>query len=165
MEDRNKDRSLRALLRDTGGAAYTEAAIMLPLFVLVWGCIVFVHSGFREAIDHASLAREAAWAEVTDACQEGAGEDATAPLGFRGLAFLGEFDRVVAEVPFVGDYWPGVVVFEREFRDVVTIAQPGVLGGGEARAGHHLILSCNERARPDLSVSSMVGRAWSVLGL
>ncbi len=159
------DRSFLALLRDKQGAAYTEAAIMLPLFILVWGCVMFVHSGFMHAIDQGSHARQATWAEVMENCEGGGGEDATDPfLGPVGDILL-RIDRLIGMIPFLGDYWPGMVVEERKFTNTTSVTQPGVLGGGTATAGHHLILSCNERPRPDLTVAGMVGRAWSLFGI
>ena len=59
-------RPLRALLRDERGSVMTEAVVMLPFFVLVWGCIIYVSQLYEKGIETQAVARECAWRHAKD---------------------------------------------------------------------------------------------------
>jgi len=162
-------RSLRELLRDTAGHATAEAVIMIPFFVIVWGCILYVAQGYERAIDVGADTREHAWAHVMDECDRPAPggtevTDATnPPLGPLG-DLLGMIDEIIGHIPFFEDYWPGFIVEERQFVRRDRVDKPSVIGGGEARIGHTIVLMCNEEPRGS-HLSDMADEAWLIFGM
>ncbi len=162
-------RGLRRLLRDEEGHATAEAVIMLPFFILVWGCIIFVSQGYERAIDVGAKTREHAWAHVMDDCDRAVGSgtevsDATnPPLGPLGDLF-DMIDEILEFLPLVGDIWPGFVNEERQFVRRSSVDKPTVLGGGSQRVGHTIILMCNEEGS-DATLDELAGHAWEVIDL
>lgn len=158
----------RSLLRDEEGHATGEAVIMLPFFILVWGCIIFVSQGYERAIDVSAKTREHAWAHVMDDCGRpvGAGTevyDATEPpLGPFGDLF-DMVDEIIDWIPLVGDYWPGFVVDERKFGRRDSIEKPSILGGGDQNVGHTIVLMCNERPT-HVSLEDIAREAYGIFG-
>jgi hypothetical protein len=158
---------LRQLLRDTRGHATAEAVIMLPVFIIVWGAIIFVSQGFEAALDIGARNRQAAWTHVMNDCEGGVDpgvsvSDATdPPFGPLGELFA-LVDAVFSTIPIYRDYWPGLVPEERRFRVQTSVAQPRVLGTGSANVNHDIVLMCNERYI-DTNLREMSSEAWRVL--
>lgn len=169
MRARGEPRGLRALLRDERGHATAEAAIMIPFFILVWGCIIYMSQGYERAIDVGAETRAHAWAHVMDDCERRvpAGTDVSdatnPPLGPFGDLF-DMIDEVIDWLPLVGDHWPGFIVEEREFGRRSTVDKPTVIGGGQARVQHRMVLMCNEEPR-DVTLTDLADHAWGIFGL
>lgn len=162
-------RGLRDLVRDEEGHATGEAVIMLPFFILVWGCIIFVSQGYERAIDVGQKTREHAWAHVMDDCGRPVGSgtevsDATnPPLGPFGDLFE-MVDEIIEYLPLVGEYWPGFVIEERQFVRRSAVDKPTVIGGGRQRVGHTIVLMCNEEPT-DVTLTELADYAWGIFGI
>ena len=61
-------RTFRELLRDVRGSATSEAVIMLPFFVIVWGCVIFVSHKYERAVEVQAISRQCAWRYAKDNC-------------------------------------------------------------------------------------------------
>ena len=61
---------IRRLLADEEGAATTETVIMIPMFVIVWGCIVYVTQVFQATIEMRSRIRRDTWAYAYNSCED-----------------------------------------------------------------------------------------------
>jgi len=162
-------RGLRELLRGEEGHATGEAVIMIPFFILVWGCIIFVSQGYERAIDVGAETRRDAWAHAMDDCRGPVGSgtevsDATnPPLGPFGDLF-DMIVEIISFLPLVGDVWPGFINEERQYVRRDAVEKPTVVGGGNQKVGHTLVLMCNEETS-DTSLEELAEHAWGVFGL
>ncbi len=156
----------RRLLTDTRGHATAESVIMLPVFLIVFGAIIFIGQGFERAIDYGAINRQAAWAHVMNDCRGGVGSevavtDATdPPFGPLGDLFA-LVDSVFTTIPIYSEYWPGLIPEERRFAVQTTVDKPAVLGRGRARINHDIVLMCNERYI-DANLRTMSSEAWRI---
>jgi len=64
-------RSLRSLLRDVGGAAYVEAVLMLPVLLIMWFSLQYIHDSFQSAITAEHDPRRDAWSDALAGCPGG----------------------------------------------------------------------------------------------
>lgn len=136
-------RGLAALLSDRRGAAMGEAVIMLPVLILVWSCILYVHFGFRDAQRNQVTLREAAWTHGFGGCHsspaaptvidDGGQFDGESAGGIGGLA---EALQWLTTSLFMIDEFGA----SRE----VTIARPQQLGGGDRTMSWGMLMLCNE---------------------
>jgi hypothetical protein len=162
-------RPARSVWRDERGHATAEAVIMLPFFILVWGCIIFMSQGYERAIDVGAKTREHAWAHAMDHCEGGVGAgtevyDATEPaLGPFGDLF-DMIDEIIAVLPLVGEIWPGFINEERKFGRRSSVEKPTVLGAGSQRIAHTIVLMCNEEPQ-DTTLAELADHAWGIFGL
>jgi hypothetical protein len=138
---------------------------MIPFFIIVWTCILYMATGWGTSIRQAAETRRDAWAYAMDNC-EGATpagaevSDATnPPFAFLGDAIL-RIDRLIADLPIFSDYYPGIFVEERETIRRTTVEQPTLLGGDGAEAAYNVILACNEKPRPDFGLAELAQRAF-----
>ncbi|MCS6799544.1 MAG: hypothetical protein NZ898_13650 [Myxococcota bacterium] len=161
-------RPVRRLLRDERGNATAEAVIMIPFFILVWTCVLYAADGWGTAVRQAAETRRDAWAHVLPGCEGRAPEglelsDATnPPFAILGDAILA-IDRVLRDLPILGDYYPGLFVEEREMIRRATVEKPAALGGDDAEARHRLVLACNEVPRPDFGLAELAERVFGFL--
>jgi len=163
-----KRRTLRDLLRDERGSVMTEAVVMLPFFVIVWGCVIYVSQLYEKGIETQAVARECAWRHAKDNCETetrcaiepgldphdyGSGDAASieAAEGPGGPGFLGE--------GFLTD-----ILFGKDATATATDStrKPEVIGGGDAQLSGKMGLACNEKPSGDLGevISSAWGRLW-----
>lgn len=66
----NARRGLRALVRDTRGAAYTEVVLMMPVFISLFAGIGFFHDYYTARMNAATEARRCAWAYANGGCED-----------------------------------------------------------------------------------------------
>jgi hypothetical protein len=155
------------LLADERGAATTETVIMIPMYVIVWGCIVYVTQHFQNTIELRARVRRDAWAYAYGACQDPPGTNtsiatsrglepdptgetgdpegsARGAAGSLGGAF-GAIDTIISYIP--GLNFQTVVGSRSDFRT----RRPAVIGGGELTVSASLTLLCNERPQSALS--------------
>lgn len=161
-------RSLRDLLRDERGSVMTEAVVMLPFFILVWGCIIYVSQLYEKGIETQATARECAWRHAKDNCErdsrcaiaggldlshdygEGDGSAIESAEGSGGLGFLG--DGFLTNILFGAD-----ITATAES----TTRKPELIGGGDAQIVGKMGLACNEKPRGNLG--EVIRSAWSAL--
>lgn len=141
-------RRRRSLLRDTGGAAMTEAVIMLPVLIVIWGIVLYIHFGFRDAQRNMATLRDHAWSHAYTGCNTTAPSPTILEEGMEfdgetsgGISGLGSALRWVANNLFFIDEFGG--------RRDVSIARPESLGGGSRTLRWELLLVCNEDQRGD----------------
>ena len=147
-------RGLRDLLRCTLGSASTEAVVMLPFFIIVWGCIIFVSNRYERAVDISQDARKCAWQHVMSACEN----DVECPIAdganladadFPGAA-SGYLDDMGASLPFVDWMFEGLFGKDITAGADTSVTAPEVAGGGSRRVAGAMALTCNEKPRGDL---------------
>jgi len=163
-------RTLRDLLRDERGSVMTEAVVMLPFFILVWGCIIYVSQLYEKGIETQATARECAWRHAKDNCEGdsrcaiGPGLDPSRDYG-SGDASAIESAEGSGGPGFLGDGFLTNILFGA---DITATAQsstrkPELIGGGDAEIVGKVGLACNEKPRGDLGevISSAWGALWT----
>jgi hypothetical protein len=152
------------LLRDERGAVTAEAVIMMPFFLIVWGCVIYVAQKYERAIETSQVARECAWRHAKDNCEtdvrcaisDGLPEAAItaadvegSPRGGREVA-AGESSEGMS----IGSSLGGSLVNLILGREITATARksvpkPRVIGGGNLSITWRVALSCNEKPRGD----------------
>ena len=159
---------LRRLLADERGAATTETVIMIPMYVIVWGCIVYVSQHFQNTIEIRARVRRDTWAYAYGACGDAPGTN-TSMATSRGLVpdasgasgdpegsarggggtlgggIVGAIDNILSYIP--GLNFRTAVGSRSDFRT----RRPAVIGGGELQVAANLTILCNERPQGALS--------------
>lgn len=147
--DRVERRSrLRSLLGDTRGAVMSEAIIMLPALILIWGIIIYIHFGFRDAQRNQATLRDDAWTHAYGGCNssapaptqldDGGQFDGESAGGMSGLS--GVLEWVTTSLFLVDEFGAS-----RE----VTVERPNSLGGGTHTLSWGYLILCNEDQRGD----------------
>jgi hypothetical protein len=157
---------IRRLLDDEAGTATTETVIMIPMYVIVWGCIVYVTNVFQGTIEMRARIRRDTWAYAYTSCEDrpetgtdldvgpglipdpGAGSEAEgAATGGAGTA-AGSTGGLAGLVGMVGDvmrFIPGLTFESLEgHRRNFSVERPAVIGGGSMTLGANLVILCNE---------------------
>jgi len=162
-------RTLRDLLRDERGSVMTEAVVMLPFFVIVWGCVIYVSQLYEKGIETQAVARECAWRHAKDNCEtetrcaiEG-GLDPSRDYG-SGDATSIEAAEGSGGPGFLGAGFLTNILFGADATATATDStrKPEVIGGGDAALTGKMGLACNEKPSGDLGevISSAWGRLW-----
>jgi len=162
----------KSMLWDTRGAAYTETLIVLPVFIVVAGCLFFAHQTYQSSIATAATNRSNAWGYVMDGCQGGgpAGSETRETHEGLGVAaigrVLGMFDRIRAVFPSsVRRLFPKLSFSEKELTMFDSIAAPTAAGGGEITISQNITLMCNEERGPNNMLESFGAAAWLMWGM
>jgi len=159
-------RGLRELLRETAGSATAEAVIMIPFFIIVWGCIIFVGQRYEKAIDVAAADRATAWNHVMSNCNGGvaSGTEVSDASGWFDMleAIDGAVSTIIDNLPIVGDFWPGLIPEEKQFVRRGSVEAPEVIGGGSRRVGATIVLMCNEDPKGSF-LEEMADFGWDTL--
>lgn len=155
----------RRLLEDEGGTATAETVIMIPMFVIVWGCIVYVTNVFQGTIEMRARIRRDTWAYAYTSCEDrpetgtdldtsrgiipdptGAGAEAEgAARGGAGEASGGGISGMVGMLDDILSYIPGLNFESLEgHRNNFSVERPAVIGGGSMTMGADLFILCNE---------------------
>lgn len=151
---------LRRLLGDQKGAAMAEAVIMLPAMILIWGIILYIHFGFRDAQRNMATLRDDAWTHAFGGCTTSHGAPTEiAPNG----AFDGESRGGISGLGDALRWVSSNLFFIDEFgaRRRLDIARPRSLGGGTKTLEWELLMLCNEQQRDD---SDPLWEIWADLG-
>ena len=155
----------KRLLDDEGGTATTETVIMIPMFVIVWGCIVYVTNVFQGTIEMRARIRRDMWAYAYTGCEDmpstgtaldtsrgiipdptGAGAEADgAARGGAGTAESGGASGIIGMIDDVLSYLPGLNFESLEgHRSDFRVTRPEVIGGGSMSMGASIFVLCNE---------------------
>ncbi len=154
---------MRNLLKDERGGVFAEAVIALPVFVLAYSLIIFVHDGFDQAHVEGKFARAHAMDHaLRRACEGESGDettrtDAVSPTsGVVDAVVFGAFGAsmvpIIADVPgliawgFEGGGYGGQLASytfsQYSYRRSGEIERP--LIGGSAQYGAQIAHRCNE---------------------
>jgi hypothetical protein len=138
-------RGWRALFGDEQGAVMAEATIMLPVLILIWGIILYIHFGFRDAHRNLATIRDHAWVHAFSGCNSSlpAPSEITAGGSFDGEARSG--GRISGLASALRSLATTLFRIE-EFsaRRQTTFGRPQSLGGGAHAVVWQLRSLCNE---------------------
>lgn len=162
-------RPLTAILRDTRGAAYTEAVIVIPVFILLWAAVIHVGGSFQAKSVASQTARRCAWAyanggcdDVPEGCEgvvggadrqfdDGDIDDVAGDDGQKirdGVQQISDpIDDSIGEIPVAGDIIHAIVGTATTATAGVPVKRPKVLGGQRQRLTTSYTVMCNEREK------------------
>jgi hypothetical protein len=148
---------VRRLLADTRGTATTETVIMLPMFIIVWGCIFFVFVFFQRTIEMRSLTRRDTWLYAYTSCETnpGGGTELSAPDEARPID-LGSMASTVMR------FLPGFTIGRSSGARTASVSRPQVLGGGSIGLRDRMWVLCNEQ--PASVLSTVIDLAREFVG-
>jgi len=145
-----RPRGLRSLLRSTRGAVYAEAVIIVPFFVIVWGCIVYVHDFYSARIALTQKVKSCAWQYSNNACEQipaGCSRfdlHQASDLSSGDLPEGGNILEQFANLPVVSGIVRVVLGTNAEARGSGNVARPPVIGGGSSGIASRHSIMCNE---------------------
>ncbi len=161
LEPKKTKRSLLALLRDTRGAAYAEAVIVLPVLItILWGNYLIMGAGSSK-LEAMNDVRRVAWeaSNTPSECEESSDPDGADRFDGGGVVttLLGWMD-LAQGIPIVGD-------FLADFFGVphvpspasVSYEIPGAFGGGTGTSTAEYMVMCNTERK---TISTMLRRAF-----
>ena len=161
-------RTLRELLRDEGGSVMTEAVVMLPFFVLLWGCIIYVSQLYEKGIETQATARECAWRHAKDNCEGDTRCSIESGLDMSRDYGSGDGSAIASAEGsggpgFLGDGFLTNIIFGSDITATAegTTRKPEVIGGGDAQSIGKMGLACNEKPRG--SLGEVLSAAWGSL--
>ena len=147
-----RKRSRLAFFSDITGNATTETVIMLPAFIIIWGCIIYVHQAYTANQDMSMQTRADTWAHAYNDCQGGAmGDTRIGESSQDSSGFIGGIVDLILTVA------PGFDFEVIEGQRNTSVAKPTILGEGSIALAHNLVVYCNEESRPD---ESLLEQAW-----
>jgi hypothetical protein len=166
------------LFRDERGAVTAEAVVMMPFFLIVWGCIIYVAQKYERAIETSQIARECAWRHAKDNCEtdvrcalsgglpEAAITEADIESSPRGGSDVASGER--SEGMSIGSSLGGSLMDMILGKEITATARksvpkPQVIGGGNLSITWRMALSCNEKPRGNLQqvVNDAFRDLWS----
>jgi hypothetical protein len=147
----------RKLLADEGGAATTETVIMIPMYAIVWGCIVYVTVHFQNTIEMRMRIRRDTWAYAYTACQDepdtGTNLDPSSGIwpddsGTTDGGSSASGSGALAGIDNILSYVPGLTFTTiRGNRADFHTPRPDVIGGGQLTLAADLTILCNEQPK------------------
>lgn len=143
----NSPTNSRSRRRRQRGAAYAETVVMLPFFIAVWSCIIYVHNAYAEKVRLMAQNRNCVMSYAFDACSRtlpgcsvSRGASAVDESGSAGdfVGTLGRFgDGLLSAVT-------GATVSSRMNS---SVGKPRLLGGGSTSVLAGNTMQCNTRYR------------------
>lgn len=157
----------RALLGDTRGAAFAEAVVLIPFFIIVWASILYVHDYYTQKILTAQRSRNCAWRYAVSGCRDSGGcTGGTVINEGAGLVMTdlpgGDAVTRFASNRFASGVFELVLGRTAMARDSATVPMPRTLGTSGATArGRHSVM-CNEvpRAPPNIVYPAYCLLSW-----
>jgi hypothetical protein len=158
-----------SLLADTRGAAIAEGVIVLPVFILIFASLIYMHGLYSSKISSSTKARGCAWTYSTMGCPEdmpptckdsdsGVKENGGALDQFKQVKEFGEVEGLGDGVATGGAIVGGIGAALLGIGDGVTIdssteaTRPSLFGGGKTAIPAHYMILCNEEPRDLLDV-------------
>jgi len=161
LDPKKTKRSWLSLLRDTRGAAYAEAVIVLPVLItILWGNYLIMGAGSSK-LEAMNEVRRVAWeaANTPSECEESSDPDGADRFDGGGAVttLLGWMDAATS-IPVVGD-------FLSDFFGVPHVPSPatasydipGAFGGGTGTSTAEYMVMCNTERK---TISMMLKRAF-----
>jgi hypothetical protein len=125
-----------------------EATIMLPVLILIWAIILYVHFAHRDQFRNLATLRNDAWSHAFGGCNSSPTDptqffegDQFDGDGANNLGGAAEFMRVITSTLFMID--------EFGAGRQVTVGRPRQLGGGTRDLRWDMLMLCNEDQRGD----------------
>jgi len=141
-------RRWRELLAEDEGAVMAEAVIMMPVLILIWAIILYIHFSFRDAQRNMATMRNDAWVHGFGGCNSTptSGTNITDASGYDGdgggsLAGVMTMIQDILSAVFQIDEFGA----DRE----VSVTRPNQLGGGTHELRWDIRMLCNEDQRGD----------------
>lgn len=133
------------------GAAYTETVVMLPFFIAVWTCMIYVHKAYSSKVHTMAYNRNCVMTYAFEACRQqapGCTNSAT-PTSDAGER-PGDLNSLQSMLGGVGNTLLGGLVGQvTELRTTRTVSKPTLLGGGSTQVLAGNSMTCNtERTTP-----------------
>lgn len=171
MERTKKRRPFRSLLGDIRGTATTEAVIMLPFFILVWSCVIYVSRKYDNMVQVQAQSRHCAWRYAKDNCSGDAPVTGCSIGDGADMGESSEMDAAVAQAEsasssaggwgFIGDIMDALGGKEITATTTVDVPKPELIGGGSAHLVGQTALACN--IEPKDGLDGIVSEAWGAL--
>jgi hypothetical protein len=171
----------RRLLSDERGTATTETVIMIPMYAIVWGCIVYVTQFFQETHEMRARLRRDTWAYGYTGCTDAPSTLTNIPEPTRGIipdttggAFEGSasgggstgesggIGGLFNAVDNIISYIPGLNFQTITPNRTTSLDRPNVIGGGRMNMAADLTLLCNEE--PQGVISFVIDAVRSAFG-
>jgi hypothetical protein len=149
---------MRNLLRDTRGGAMVETVIMIPIFIVIWACVVFIYQAYEKRIDLLQATRADAWDYATNSCRD-------RPVGDTRISTSDhDIDGIVGTVFSIlgASYYDGPLRELEASRDD-EMDEPEILGGETLGMRYRMELMCNEE--PQELGDDLHYEAWVMFGL
>ncbi len=135
----------RASRRRQRGSAYAETVVMLPFFVIVWSCIIYVHNAYAEKMRLMAQNRNCVMAYAFNACQSAPpGCNVTrGASGAEGPAEAGGFLGGLGS--FGNGLMTAITGASTSSRMTSSVTRPRVLGSGSTSVLAGNSMQCNTR--------------------
>lgn len=135
------------------GAAYVEALIILPIFILCWVGLFFSLNRFSKTQHMQMKARQCLWTYAYRGCQNAAAEcEGAQPKENRGFFGVGADNDKLGGIERIGGILDGILsaVFGGggELSPSAKVSRPSLLGGGHVEYGgdaHRQYFMCNPK--------------------
>jgi hypothetical protein len=161
---KNPSRISRRNRRGQRGAAYAETVVMLPFFIAVWSCIIYVHNAYAEKNRLMARNRNCVMAYAFNACQSAPPgcSPSRAPGGTDAPDSVGGFLDTIGR--FGSGIFEAITGASTSSRMTSSVSKPRTLGGGATSvlAGHEM--QCNTRYQ-DSPVRAVRDAFCSFVGL
>ncbi|MBL8680377.1 MAG: hypothetical protein JNK05_14465 [Myxococcales bacterium] len=157
-------RAIRKLIKSERGAVYTEAAMTLPFFIMIWAFMIFSHKLVYQKITNNALAKGCTWHYALSSCGENPAYPAL-PASCGGTTFStappaewndSSVTAFIREVPFIGDIVLGKASYGTRS---ASVAKPNYIGGGNRSFDARHSMSCNERPK---TIGDLLSNIWSL---
>lgn len=150
LRDRVRNRVRKSRFRR--GAAFIEAIVAIPFFILIFAATMFMGRLYNDKLKTLRQSREAAWATASAGCE---GQNGGEPLPEAAGADLGEAQGA-----------PGTEMLAEGFGNASTtmtakVNAGGVLGAWGVTVKSTTVVACNEKRR-DTTPWSIVSYVWNV---
>ncbi|MBL8600845.1 MAG: hypothetical protein JNK72_02880 [Myxococcales bacterium] len=133
------------------GAAYTETVVMLPFFIAVWTCMIYVHKAYSTKVHTMAYNRNCVMSYAFEACRTQAPgcSNRASPHTDAGER-PGDLNGLQSMLGGLGNSLFGALMGQTtELRTTRNVAKPRLLGGGNTQALAGNSMMCNtERTTP-----------------
>jgi hypothetical protein len=146
------------LLACRRGSLFVEFLVYMPLLLLIWWLIMFVHDVGRAGLQTSRAVRECAWLYAADGCREvppqcrgvelgGTRETDDAELHGRSSSFR----ELAADLPFLRDELERLHGEEIDVSRSTAVARPPVTGGSRIVRRRFRVMCDTERRTQELA--------------
>lgn len=141
-----------------------EAAIMMPVFILLFASTVYVTQEYGNALAATELARRCAWQHASNGCPaERPTECANVQIEGGAASQEQQLDRLGQKYDFIGGPLQKLVGRDALAHEERHLEQPELLGGGTKTVKSRIAMTCNER--PITDEAHVVDAAWGRMGI
>lgn len=151
----------RSLLRNERGAAYAEAVVMIPTFIIIWASILFISDYYEAGMNMTTRLRHCLWRYATDSCK--GAKPATCREGGDSQPDDGNFSAIGSITNQFQTTSGPMLPKEASFSAQTSVTLPEALGGSSKTLQAKRSIVCNEE-RKDLDIVSVFGEAAQMLG-